>query len=136
MSGSKIVEAIKDDLDPVFGDALKEALREELGKEAYTSGYFTEGGVNWNNKSISANATTDELSTIEYTHKTFYFLSNADGTLTIEVKEPDGEWRTYDTVPIKANSLEVYPMAGQAISVRLKFSVAATVTAWYVMRVS
>jgi hypothetical protein len=100
----------------------------------YKSGYFREAGVEWNAKSISAGATTDELPTLEYTNKTFYFLSNTAGTLTVQVKEPDGEWQTYDSLSVSAGVLTVYTMTGQAIAVRLSFSASAVVTAWYVMR--
>ena len=130
----KVPDNLQQGWREAISEELKKALREELGGEAYAYGYFTEGGVEWNGKAIEADAVTDELPALGFTHKTFYFLSDADGTLTVEVKEPDGEWREYDSVSITANKLEQYTPPAQAVAFRLRFSASATVTAWYVMR--
>jgi hypothetical protein len=120
---------------PSLLSELRKALAEELGREACVYGYFKQAGVDWNGKSISAGDTTDELPTLGYSQKTFYFLSNVSGVLTIQVKEPDGDWRTYDTPNVTAGVLLPCIMTAQAISVRLSFNQSATVTAWYVMKV-
>ena len=94
--------------------------------------YFEDGDVGkWNNVSISGGDETNLVTMGGYAKKTVYFLSDTAGTLTIQVVEPDGTRRTYDTVSIDADTLEAYIISGVVEKVALKFDTAATVTAWY-----
>jgi len=94
--------------------------------------YFEDGGVGkWNGASIDAGDETDPVTMGRYARKTVYFLSDTAGTLTIQVVEPDGTRRTYDTVSVDADTLEVYTISAVGERVALKFDTGATVTAWY-----
>jgi len=88
-------------------------------------------GTTWNGASISAGDQTNLVTVKEYAKKTVYFISDTAGTLTIQVVDPDGTRRTYDTVSIDADTLEAYIISGVVEKVALKFDTAATVTAWY-----
>jgi len=102
--------------------------REVHFEEAHFEG--TDGTV-WNNASIDAGDDTKLVRIKKYTKKTVYFLSDTAGTLTIQVADPDGTRRTYDTVSIDADTLETYIISGVMRMIALKFDSAATVTAWY-----
>jgi len=99
-------------------------------------GYFQDDGYRepWNNRTISAGDTTWEVYAGGYTERTIYFLSDSVGTLTIEIKEPDGDWRTYGTADISANTLEEYSPTGEIEFLRISFDADATVTAWFRFR--
>lgn len=56
------------------------------------------------------------------TGKTFYFMANQAGTLLIEIYTLSGNWRTYDSVSVSANTLCKYPLTGDAIMARLTFT--------------
>jgi len=95
--------------------------------------FFTEtDGTVWNDASISGGDETKLELIRGYEKKTVYFLSDTAGTLTIQIVDPDGARKTYDTVSISANTLEPYPISpGVAVEkVALKFDTAATVSAW------
>jgi len=118
--------------------ALRAELRDFLPLYRYVpkNEYFDDDASpypDWNNRDISADDETKEVNVEGYQNKTIYFLSDTDGTLTIYVSEPDGDWQTYDSVTITANTLKTYPMTGMAEKIKLKFSATAKVTAWYNM---
>jgi len=63
-----------------------------------------------------------------YERKTIWFTSNVAGNLTIEVDPIGiGNWETFDTIP--STTTIQYNMVHSCHSIRLKFSMAATVTA-------
>jgi len=100
--------------------------------------YFVDpDGTDWNGKSIGAGDSTEAIDVFMYGRKTIYFLSDTAGTLSVEVQEPDGTWRTYDTVSVSANDLLPYPVAEGSVQrrLRLSFDTAATVTAWISRRI-
>jgi len=91
----------------------------------------------WRDTSISAGDTTRPAVVFGYGVKTIYFVTDTLGTLTIEaIYDERKDWEEYDTLtdvgpgPLKPP----YNMVGNSIAVRLKFSVAATVSASIVMR--
>jgi len=100
------------------------------------SGYFRNSDGKWQDLSISAGDTTYGIPTKGYGKKTFYFVADAAGTLTIEVQEPDYTWRTYDTVSVSADTVETYLMNAEARGVRLSYDTGATVSAWYDLQIS
>jgi len=57
-----------------------------------------------------------------YPNKTLFFQANQAGTLLIEVLTLTGNWRTYDTNTISANTLWWYKMTGDAVLARLTFT--------------
>jgi len=56
------------------------------------------------------------------TSKTFYFMADQAGTLLIEVYTLSGNWRTYDSDTVSANTLWWYKMTGDAVLARLTFT--------------
>jgi len=89
----------------------------------------------WRSNSIDAGDTSQPLICGGWESETLYFLSDTDGTLTIEV-DPVGndEWSDFDTVSISANSLETYPFSEDFGRLRVSFDTAATVTASMYLR--
>jgi len=96
-------------------------------------GYFTtKEGLPWQGRSISAGDETAPVESAGYTSKAIHFLSDTAGTLSILADAVgDGDFQTYDSVPISANELEVYLMNEGATLIKLKFDTAASVTAKY-----
>ncbi len=87
--------------------------------------------TDWDNLAITGGDTTRGVDITGYTHKTMYFISDTQGTLTIQVLEPDAAtWRQVDAIGISADTLRSYQMEEQETQVRLIFSEAATVSAW------
>lgn len=74
-----------------------------------------------------------EILTLGYDKKTIYLISDQNGTLDIEV-DPDlrGNWQTYDSISVTANTLATYIATGNFARMRFKFtpSATATVSAW------
>ena len=60
--------------------------------------------------------------TLGFNRKTIYFMSDQAGTLSIKVYTLSGSWREYDSIPISADSLEVYNMVGEALITRIEFT--------------
>ena len=54
--------------------------------------------------------------------KTFYFRANQAGTLLIEVYTLSGNWQTYDSVSVSADTLLQYRMSGDAVLARVTFT--------------
>lgn len=85
----------------------------------------------WNGLAIGINEYTYPIPCKGYGNKTVYFLSNTNGTLTIEVDPTgNGDWHTYTPETIVANIFDPISITGKACFIRLTFSVAATVSAW------
>jgi hypothetical protein len=110
--------------------ALSLSLPPPPPRQAYFKG--TDGTV-WNNASISAGDTTYGVICAGYGKKSIYFLSSVAGVLTVQVREPGGDWRNYDSIKVNANELTPYIITGDFEAFRLTFDTAATVTAWYVL---
>jgi len=88
----------------------------------------------WDNETIEADDTSLRVVCFGYTHKTIHFLSDTDGTLTIQVWiDESGTWRDFDTIAVTANTLTSYIMTGLVYAIRLSFSAAANVSAWLFM---
>jgi hypothetical protein len=73
---------------------------------------------------------------LSYSSALIYFLSNTAGTLTISVDVlGNGDWQTYDTVSVSANTPVWYPLGTTNFArLKLSFSAAATVTAKVFLR--
>ncbi len=85
----------------------------------------------WDALAIAGGDATLGVNVTGYANKTIYFISSVQGTLTIQVLEPDGvTWRDFDMLGVTAEMLRSYQMEEQATQVRLSFSEAATVSAW------
>jgi hypothetical protein len=56
------------------------------------------------------------------TSKTFYFMADQAGTLLIEIYTLSGNWRTYDSVSVSANTLLPYVMTGDAVLARVTYT--------------
>jgi len=70
----------------------------------------------------SGSVTSHPVPTFGYAGKILYFMANQAGTLLIEVLTPTGNWRTYDTDTVLANTLWWYKMTGDAVLARLTFT--------------
>jgi len=70
----------------------------------------------------SGSLSSHPLPLLGWSGKTFYFQASQGGTLTIEVLDLNGVWRTYDSVPIAAGTLKPYPMVGDALLGRVTFT--------------
>jgi len=66
--------------------------------------------------------TSHPVPILGYHKKTWNFMSDKAGTLLVEVYTMGGNWRTYDTIAVAANTLETYVMFGQKILGRLTFT--------------
>lgn len=89
----------------------------------------------WNGVSIDAGESTYGVPTLGYEERTVYFVTDTSGDLTIEVREPDGDWRTYVTKSgVATNELIETELAGSFSGMRVSFDTAATVSAWYNLR--
>jgi len=105
-----------------------------------SSAYFDDDTApfpDWNALAIAANDITLGVVVTGYEHKTIYFISDTQGTLTIQVLEPDGAtWRALDVLGISVNTLRSYQMEEQTTQVRITFDQAATVSAWITLGVA
>jgi hypothetical protein len=82
----------------------------------------------WNNESISAGATSLPLVTAGWSEATLLFKSSASGDLTVQVDvDGSGSWEDY--VTRTATTKEILTIDEHFARIRLKFSIAATVTA-------
>jgi len=54
--------------------------------------------------------------------KTIYFMANQSGTLLIEVYTLSGNWRTYDSVSVSANTLAKYRIDMDGLMARVTFT--------------
>lgn len=91
--------------------------------------YFMEVDGLWKSLSIDAGDTSYPIPCLGYKDKTVYFLSDTDGTLTVEVDAiGDGNWQTYTTESITADEYDTIPLTGEICYVRISFDTAATVT--------
>jgi hypothetical protein len=70
----------------------------------------------------SGSVTSHPVPVFGYAGKTLYFMANQAGSLLIEVLTQTGNWRTYDTDTVSANTLWWYKMTGDAILARLTFT--------------
>jgi len=97
--------------------------------------YFIEtDGTIWNDAAIGAADTTQAVLCMGYDRKTVFFISDTDGNLTVGAREPDGGWQSLPVEAVVANTLLILPPTWDADAIRLSFSAAATVTAWYVFQ--
>jgi len=101
--------------------------------------YFTADGVgslSTGDKMNSAVVSTDETSQTvsgfyDTDSGTIFFLSDTAGTLTVLTEEPDGEYKTYDTYSISADTLKAVNLTDDHTGIKIKFSTSAKTTAWY-----
>jgi len=105
-----------------------------------SSAYFQDDGgafPDWDALAIVGGDLTLGVVVAGYAHKTICFISDTQGTLTIEVLEPDGvTWRGFNVLGVTADILRSYQMEEQATQVRISFSEAATVSAWLTLGVA
>ena len=91
----------------------------------------------WNALVIAGGDMTLGVDLTGYTHKTIYFLSTLQGTVTVMVLAPDGvTWTELDYFGVSSGQVRAYPMEEQVTQVRLMFSEAATVSAWITVGVT
>jgi len=107
----------------------------KIGKAVESDYFRNDARGAWNNVSIDADETTYGVPTLGYKHICAYFISDTSGDLELQVQEPDESWWTYTTKSsIATNELvEIIP-TGKFRGIRLRFSAAATVTAFYELR--
>jgi len=73
----------------------------------------------------SGNVTSHPVPIFGYSGKTFLFQADQNGTLSIEVFTQTGNWRTYDSVSVSADTLLSYIMSGDAVLARVTFTPSA-----------
>jgi len=118
-------------LDIVLSDVQAYLLTYRYPPSTAYFGNDTAPYPDWDALAIAGGDITLGVVVTGYAHKTICFISDAQGTLTIEVLEPDGAtWRDFNVLGITANILRSYQMEEQATQVRISFSEAATVSAW------
>jgi hypothetical protein len=70
----------------------------------------------------SGSVTSHPVPVFGYKDKTFYFQANQAGTVLLEILTLSGNWRTYDSDTISANTLWWYKMTGDNVLARLTFT--------------
>ena len=70
----------------------------------------------------SGSVTTHPIPVHGYRDKSIYFMTDKDGTLSIEVLTLGGNWREYDIVNVTANKLLVYKLTGDVALLRLVYT--------------
>lgn len=101
-------------------------LKEKFGD------YFRDKGVAWNKYLINAGDKTDGITCRGYDCE-INFISDAEGTLTISIRESNGNWQNYDAVTTPAGRVKSYSIR-DAMMIKLSFNRAATVTARYIFK--
>ncbi|RLG35631.1 MAG: hypothetical protein DRN91_09170, partial [Candidatus Alkanophagales archaeon] len=71
---------------------------------------------------VDPDVTSHPVPVFGYEGKTLLFQADGAGTLEIQVLTQAGNWRTYDSISVSANSLEAYPMTGDAALMRVYFA--------------
>jgi len=87
--------------------------------------YDTSGNLLAGQTLDAGSITSQPLSVFGRRNKTIYFQADQAGTLDIEVLGLSGNWRTYESVAISADTLEPYPMTGDAVLCRVTFTPSA-----------
>ncbi len=70
----------------------------------------------------SGSLTSHPIPVFGYDKKTIYFMSDQAGTLEIQVFTLSGNWRTYDSVSVSANTLIRYSITDATLLVRVVFT--------------
>jgi hypothetical protein len=73
----------------------------------------------------SGSVTSHPIPMYGYVNKTLYFMANQTGTLEIDVFTLSGNWRTYDTINISANTLVSYSINDEIILARVVYTPSA-----------
>ena len=76
----------------------------------------------------SGTLTSHAVPVFGYDGKTFYFMADTDSEtngLVIEVMTQSGNWREYDSVTYTANDFWYYPIGGDAVLARLRYTPAS-----------
>jgi hypothetical protein len=73
----------------------------------------------------SGSVTSHPIPTFGYSSKTLYFMANQPGTLEIQSFLLSGNWRTYDTVSVPANTLLSYRVDDEVLLARAIFTPSA-----------
>ena len=76
----------------------------------------------WYNESLDANILSIPVIVNGWNKKTLLFMSNVNGTLTIEVAIDGGNWIPYKTLDIEANKPLYYTFTDSISLMRLKFN--------------
>jgi len=70
----------------------------------------------------SGSVTSHPIPTFGYSRKTLRFMASQSGTIEIQVYTLTGNWRTYDSVSISANTLLSYSIEDEVILTRAVFT--------------
>jgi len=70
----------------------------------------------------SGSVSSHPIPVFGYERKTLLFMANQAGTLNIEALTSTGNWRTYDSVSVSANTLLSYKIAGDVVLARATFT--------------
>jgi len=73
----------------------------------------------------SGSVTSHPIPIFGYDRKTLLFQADQAGTLQLQIYTLAGNWRTYDSVSVSANTLLPYPMSGDAVLARVTFTPSA-----------
>jgi len=71
---------------------------------------------------VNPNVTSHPVPIFGYDYKTFLFRADEAGDLNIQVLTQAGNWRTYHTEPVAADTLETFIMTGDAVLARVIFT--------------
>jgi len=70
----------------------------------------------------SGSVTSHPIPVFGYEGKTLFFQANQAGSLTIQILTQTGNWRTYDSVSVSANTLSKYILTGDIVLARIIFT--------------
>lgn len=73
----------------------------------------------------SGSVTSHPIPVFGYNRKTLYFTASQSGTLEVHVYTLTGNWRTYDSISIPANTLLSYTIDDEAVLARVVFTPSA-----------
>jgi hypothetical protein len=70
----------------------------------------------------SGSVISHPIPTYGYEKKTLYFMVNQPGTLEVQVYTISGNWRTYESISISANTLLIYSIDNVVVLTRVVFT--------------
>jgi len=72
--------------------------------------------------SVDPDVTSEPFPLFNYSRKTILFQADGAGTLDIDILTQTGNWRTYDSQSVSANTLLTYNFGGEAYTGKVKFT--------------
>jgi len=87
--------------------------------------YLDDSDVRLAGHSSTGSVVSHPFPVLGFNRKTLYFMSDTTGTLEVQVYTVSGNWRTYDSISIPANTLLSYTIDDEAVLARAVFTPSA-----------